>query len=356
MELKLKIYTTYSEHWMRKDLDFIVDIVSGTPGVTSVVYDIESVDFKQPDMYIDGDDDQKITWAWFKKHLSNKARADGFNAICLHTNKSTKRRWGIEDWLGGFYYTDRNDDVFDFVVIANKGERARYYPFSEFTRIFLHELSHGFDHWQHEYPNAYTHFYDYELRAIDRVYKNEHDMRQWSTLFSMKNLLLAVRKLQEKLNARAVYPVDGFVSGVTQGWMIENPIYMSGYHNGLDVRAKVGTPVRAPHNGIAYLSGYSPDLGYYVFYKTTIEGNLRCYLIPHLSHAPDMRNYTKGETLGFIGNTGMSFGSHLHITSLNTVPRNVQEYVALVSSKDKVLRNTNDPYKEFRWLVDHVMI
>jgi murein DD-endopeptidase MepM/ murein hydrolase activator NlpD len=82
-------------------------------------------------------------------------------------------------------------------------------------------------------------------------------------------------------------------------------------HNGIDFRSPLGTPVRAPAEGIAVLVA---DL--YYTGKTVIldhgEGLFSLYAHLHESLCEIGQQVRQGEVLGLVGSTGRSTGPHLH--------------------------------------------
>ena len=112
------------------------------------------------------------------------------------------------------------------------------------------------------------------------------------------------------------WPVPGWIS-TPFGWRT-HPIYgYRSFHNGVDVAAACGTPVRAPAAGTvlaayfqsAYGNRVLIDHGAPVGVGTATEYN-------HLERwavAPSQR-VTSGQVVGYVGNTGWSTGCHLHFT------------------------------------------
>ena len=87
------------------------------------------------------------------------------------------------------------------------------------------------------------------------------------------------------------------------------------YHNGLDIAAKVGTPIRAAAKGRIYYSKESKDpIGNFVYiYHKSIE---LYTLYGHLSKIAvrDGQKVRKGQVIGYVGLTGKTTGPHLHFT------------------------------------------
>ena len=83
------------------------------------------------------------------------------------------------------------------------------------------------------------------------------------------------------------------------------------FHNGVDFRASTGTPCYAIADGIVRISQWNPT-GYGHFILIQHDGF--CTLYAHFDRA-GLRAGTvvkEGDIVGFAGNTGISFGSHLH--------------------------------------------
>ncbi len=100
-----------------------------------------------------------------------------------------------------------------------------------------------------------------------------------------------------------VHPLPGSVR--TQG--------IHGY-NGVDLAASVGTPVRAAAGGEVIVSRSSGWNGGYGLYVVVKHPNGTQTLYAHLSKTAVAVGDTvaSGETIGYVGNTGRSTGSHLH--------------------------------------------
>lgn len=82
-------------------------------------------------------------------------------------------------------------------------------------------------------------------------------------------------------------------------------------HRGLDIAARIGTPVVAPAEGVVVYSGYDGGFGKVVrlahgFGYTTVFGHLSKVLV---KPGDEVR---RGDTIGLLGSTGRSTGPHLH--------------------------------------------
>jgi murein DD-endopeptidase MepM/ murein hydrolase activator NlpD len=90
--------------------------------------------------------------------------------------------------------------------------------------------------------------------------------------------------------------------------------YKSCFHNGVDYGAPIGTPILAAEDGevIAASTATSKlQYGYYVLIKH--DNNLTT-LYAHMSKIAAIKGtrVQRGEVIGYIGQTGYSFGPHLH--------------------------------------------
>lgn len=96
-------------------------------------------------------------------------------------------------------------------------------------------------------------------------------------------------------------------------------LYANGTHNGIDFRASVGTPVISMADGVIAGTGdtdltcYKASFGRFVFIKynnglASTYGHLSLIKV-HLG-----QKVSKGDIVGYSGNTGYSTGPHLHVS------------------------------------------
>lgn len=110
-------------------------------------------------------------------------------------------------------------------------------------------------------------------------------------------------------NSVLSWPVPGHGLGSPYGWRSFNG---GSFHYGIDIPAKTGTPVYAAASGVVTRSNYSSSYGnvIYIYHPdldlTTVYAHLSQNLVSLGT------TVTKGEHIGNVGNTGRSFGAHLH--------------------------------------------
>lgn len=83
-------------------------------------------------------------------------------------------------------------------------------------------------------------------------------------------------------------------------------------HLGIDKIAPKGTPIYAPCRGIIFLKEKMNEGGNTIWFRDTQKGMLWRFL--HLSaFTVAIGTINEGTTIGFVGNTGASTSSHLHL-------------------------------------------
>jgi murein DD-endopeptidase MepM/ murein hydrolase activator NlpD len=85
------------------------------------------------------------------------------------------------------------------------------------------------------------------------------------------------------------------------------------YHTGLDFRAGQGTPIKAVKDGVVAFAGNSGNwAGNYVAIK---HGDGKTTLSAHMSSVAvrSGERVRAGDVIGAVGQTGRTFGAHLHL-------------------------------------------
>jgi murein DD-endopeptidase MepM/ murein hydrolase activator NlpD len=130
------------------------------------------------------------------------------------------------------------------------------------------------------------------------------------------------RKIQAAQNPTATATAPGPIrGGGTFIWPVNAPItsafgYRTGpgitrFHQGLDLGAPEGTPIRAAGSGTVILAGVSGGYGNF----TCIDhggGVSTCYGHQSSIGVSTGQTVSQGQVIGAVGNTGYSFGAHLH--------------------------------------------
>jgi hypothetical protein len=133
-------------------------------------------------------------------------------------------------------------------------------------------------------------------------------------------------KFYEDSVTPSIWPVRG---AITAGFgQRMDPFSGEGnFHNGVDIAAPVGTPIRAAADGILFHAG--PDAGYgnealidHGYGLTTKYGHLRNLMVVV------GQEVTRGQIIGTVGMTGRTTGPHLHYEVLvGGIPVNPVNYL-----------------------------
>ena len=107
-----------------------------------------------------------------------------------------------------------------------------------------------------------------------------------------------------------IFPVSGYISSPF-GWQPDPITDKYRFHTGIDLSAKIDTPVKAAMAGIVTETGNSQMYGNYIIIG---HGNSYHTLYAHLSAVSIKQgdHVVQGNTIGKVGNTGYSTGSYLH--------------------------------------------
>ncbi len=82
-------------------------------------------------------------------------------------------------------------------------------------------------------------------------------------------------------------------------------------HAGIDLAAPEGTPIRAADSGRVIIAGWTGGYGNYtcISHSSSLS---TCYGHQSRYATSVGANVSKGQVIGYVGNTGHSFGAHLH--------------------------------------------
>jgi murein DD-endopeptidase MepM/ murein hydrolase activator NlpD len=163
----------------------------------------------------------------------------------------------------------------------------------------------------------------------------------WNTVLSMSLPGIGTKtNLNVVANGRAVVRDEGTAATPAFQWPFpleyvtsEYGFRPGGFHSGIDFAggpASAGAPVYAPANGTVTATGFNSSMGNYVILSH--PGTVTRYF--HFQSPSPLSvgdSVTKGVTvLGYVGNTGASFGAHLHWeTYINGSPPNEEGEFAM---------------------------
>lgn len=98
-------------------------------------------------------------------------------------------------------------------------------------------------------------------------------------------------------------------------------------HNGIDIGASTGTPIKASDTGVVVFSGYQGSYG------NLIKIDHKNGYVTYYAHCSRLvvnegETVTQGQLIGYVGNTGNSTGPHCHFEiQKNGVPQNPMNYI-----------------------------
>ena len=132
---------------------------------------------------------------------------------------------------------------------------------------------------------------------------------------SLDQISGSVKQFQDLFaSTPTTWPLKGGIGIITTrfGWTT-NPFTHIGYmHTGVDIAWAWGTPVLATADGVVVATAESSDLGNFIIIQHKYGFYTR---YAHLSAYAGKRKgdtVKRGDTIGYVGNTGLSTGPHLH--------------------------------------------
>jgi murein DD-endopeptidase MepM/ murein hydrolase activator NlpD len=142
-----------------------------------------------------------------------------------------------------------------------------------------------------------------------------------------QEIMHTLRSNQNILEATpSIWPTSGWVtSGFA--WRTSPFTGKREFHKGLDISAPRGTPVYAPARASVTFAGRDGSYGLSIRLKHNASLSTR---FAHLNRIAikSGQEVTRGELIGYVGNTGRSTGPHLHYeVRLNGVPVNPKRYI-----------------------------
>ncbi len=146
-----------------------------------------------------------------------------------------------------------------------------------------------------------------EYKKEIEVYKQKIEEQEEKIQEIIRKAELA-KKLPEIGNI--IWPVKGPI--VSKFGMRIHPIYNQWlFHSGADIDAPTGTPIKAVADGIVIYAGWLGSYGIVVFLQhggniTTVYAHMQYFIV-------EVNQYVKqGDIIGYVDNTGLSTGPHLH--------------------------------------------
>jgi murein DD-endopeptidase MepM/ murein hydrolase activator NlpD len=103
-------------------------------------------------------------------------------------------------------------------------------------------------------------------------------------------------------------PVTGYI---TRGF-IDDKVMTSENHYGVDIAAAEGTPIRAAAAGVVVFSNWTYDFGNTVILYHS-NGYFSIYGHNQRNSVFEHQYVSRGQVIGYLGNTGKSEGPHLHL-------------------------------------------
>jgi len=154
----------------------------------------------------------------------------------------------------------------------------------------------------------YQSLLDETLKKQQEIHKEVYDLE-----FELQKLI-DPSKLPKAGSGVLSWPLDGIL---TQGYGItpySKRLYVSGFHNGIDIASSYGEPIRAAMVGEVLAIG---SCGRYAYgnWIAIKHGNGLTTFYAHLSNYGKFRvgdSVKRGDTIAYEGNTGYSTGAHLH--------------------------------------------
>lgn len=154
---------------------------------------------------------------------------------------------------------------------------------------------------------------DSDAGPPEHIRKENVRLRQ--ELAHLKALEAERRRVARALNAAGLG--GGLVGSGRLNWPLVGPLTSpfgprwGRLHAGIDIAAPAGTPIRAADSGSVVLAGWQGGYGLYTCVRHTASLST-CYAHQSKLGTTSGASVRKGQLIGYVGNTGNSFGDHLH--------------------------------------------
>lgn len=147
------------------------------------------------------------------------------------------------------------------------------------------------------------------LRAVNELFS---ETIHPGTVLFIPGARLDWVNLQEINGDLFLWPVPGYITS-PYGFRASPFTGVRQFHSGLDIGARMGTPIRAAMSGRVSAAGWDDSFGNYVVLSHH-SGYRTLYAHMSVSRVKAGAYVGTGERIGDVGSTGRSTGPHLHFT------------------------------------------
>ena len=190
---------------------------------------------------------------------------------------------------------------------------------------------------EHEEEEAHSHVMDLEeenailvaqdaaiARAIEQEQKRaEEEAARQKAEEEARKQQASTQQASSSSSSSSSSSVSNVKPAVSSGMFMKPAVgrYSSGFgsrwgttHFGLDIANSADVPIVAAASGVVSRSYYSGSYGNVVFITHSINGQIWTTVYAHMEtrHVSEGQSVSKGQQIGIMGNTGQSFGQHLH--------------------------------------------
>ncbi len=249
---------------------------------------------------------------------------NGFKAKNQQLELAQKKNQAQSIQLASFYYKIKEiekdlqrirefDDRLKVMLNLEPESQVSYHPLGGSTESQASSL---YPFYRQEHLARRMHSFIEELSETAKI----EEIRQ-------QEIIQAIQNQNDLLSSTpAIWPTHGWVSSEF-GYRISPFTGRREHHSGLDISAPIGTPIYAPADGTVTFAGRDGAYG-----KSLVinhgRGVTTRYAHMHKFLAEINQKVTRGELIGYVGNTGRSTGPHLHYeVHLNNVPVNPMRYI-----------------------------
>ncbi len=180
---------------------------------------------------------------------------------------------------------------------------------------------------------------DSSLSSSFPFYRQEMLARKMHNFLDQLSTRAKLEEIKQQEIIHAIQDQNDLLSSTpsiwpTQGWVSSDFGYRNSpftgqreFHSGIDISAPTGTPIYAPADGTVTFSGRDGAYGLTLVLNhgrgiTTRYAHMHRYLVEK------NQKVSRGQLIGYVGNTGRSTGPHLHYeVRLNNMPANPLNYI-----------------------------